>query len=410
MKWPVKPSTSVALIESAGIFLFQDPTQWLCLAGHAFKWLNSSSVWAMRQAPQISIQASHLMALWASPDNYLEFMFHLSKPLHPHRCRPACLHSGRAGEIKCEWSISKSKEALWKNQTSGTGADLRLRRCETTRPEALPSTGCVIYSITEQCGFKGASGRTSSLLKTGLASKLHRVAHGLVQPSFENLQKMGISQPLWDFVPACEHTCWVAISHCRLSMDPASPVPAGSDSRKTVPYIEALTPGPIPRGTEFTKIWNEAFDGPQLFRSQEYASSVTVTLLQVLSPVLLECNSYTCNWSYRIAEISAITHKLCKSAELSLQLTQTQDFKMKGENHNFPVVPFASKEHWGPYSEKNYQHLSCSWATCSCWLRFEQRFPPTCYFRRTYNDFSQFRIQLCLDTHLSAFMTCSISR
>lgn len=145
----------------------------------------------MRQAPQISIQASHLMALWASPDNYLEFMFHLSKPLHPHRCRPACLHSGRAGEIKCEWSISKSKEALWKNQTSGTGADLRLRRCETTRPEALPSTGCVIYSITEQCGFKGASGRTNSLLKTGLASKVHRVAHGLVQPSFENLQKWG---------------------------------------------------------------------------------------------------------------------------------------------------------------------------------------------------------------------------
>lgn len=135
-----------------------------------------------------------------------------------------------------------------------------------------------------------------------------------------------------------------------------------------------------------------------------------MTLLQVLSPVLLECNSYTCNWSYRIAEISAITHKLCRSAELSLQLTQTQDFKMKGENHNFPVVPFASKKHWSPYSEKNYQHLSCSWATCSCWLRFEQRFPPTCYFRRTYNNFSQFRIQLCLDTHLSAFMTCSISR
>lgn len=121
-----------------------------------------------------------------------------------------------------------------------------------------------------------------------------------------------------------------------------------------------------------------------------------------------------CYWSIRIAENFTIMHKLCKSAELSLQLAQTQDFKMKGENHNFPVVPFASKKRWNPDSEKNCQHLSCSWATCSCWLCFEQRFPPTsntlCYFHRTYNNFSQFRIQLCLNTRLSAFMKCSISR
>lgn len=37
-------------------------------------------------------------------------------------------------------------------------------------------------------------------------------------------------------------------------------------------YLEASAPGTIPRGTELTGIWNEAFiDGLKIFRSQEYA-------------------------------------------------------------------------------------------------------------------------------------------
>lgn len=49
-------------------------------------------------------------------------------------CQPACLRSERAGEIKCQRSISKKQRSLVKkNQTSGIGADLKLRRCETMR-------------------------------------------------------------------------------------------------------------------------------------------------------------------------------------------------------------------------------------------------------------------------------------
>lgn len=38
----------------------------------------------------------------------------------------------------------------------------------------------------------------------------------------------------------------------------------------------------------------------------------------------------------------AVMQKVCKTAELSLHLKQTHDFKMKAGKHNFPVVSFTS--------------------------------------------------------------------
>lgn len=139
------------------IFPFQDPTQWLRLAGRAFQWLNYSSVWARRQTPQISIQASHLMALWASPDNHLEFMLHSFNHLH----LPARLPSlrGSWGD-KCQQILSKGKGILGKNQVLG---NLRLtRKCETVRLIRPSKPRLQKSGVTGQCGVQRGSGGTSS--------------------------------------------------------------------------------------------------------------------------------------------------------------------------------------------------------------------------------------------------------
>jgi len=65
----------------------------------------------------------------------------------------------------------KKQRSPVKKQTSGTSVELRLRRCETMQLARAPGSGCMKQSITKQCAFKGASGRTNSLLKTGLTSK-----------------------------------------------------------------------------------------------------------------------------------------------------------------------------------------------------------------------------------------------
>lgn len=143
-------------------------------------------------------------------------------------CQPACLRSERAGEIKCKRSISKNKEALQKIRLL---ADFHtwggVKPCGRQAP---PNTSCKKYSITEQYGFKGASGRTNTLLKTGLTSKFYQVAHGLDQPSFENFQKWGfhsLSKTLFQHLSTLvEWPPLVADFH----MDTASSVPADSYS------------------------------------------------------------------------------------------------------------------------------------------------------------------------------------
>lgn len=143
-------------------------------------------------------------------------------------CQPACLHSERAGEIKCQQSISKKQRSpVKKIRLLASVQTLNWGGVKPCGRQAPPSTGCKQYSIR---AMRVQSGRTKSLLKTGLTSTLHQVAHSLVQPSFENLQKWGfrsLSKTLFQYLSTLME--WPPLMAASRT-DTASSVPADSCS------------------------------------------------------------------------------------------------------------------------------------------------------------------------------------